>query len=109
MEFNQYPAYSVNISDVHLRSEKTLQSPATLVITYLTNEKEKMVKPTPILKPNDPKNPKPPFSQRLAQPKYVPDPTFDFLDQLKQVSIKIPPFWAIKDNLYIEKLLGKLV
>lgn len=83
VEFNQYLAYSVNINDVHLRPGKKLQSPATLVITELTNEEEEIVEPTLVLSPSEPNDPDPPFPQRLAQPKSVPEPTFDFLDQLK--------------------------
>ncbi|XP_057861677.1 uncharacterized protein LOC131070151 [Cryptomeria japonica] len=84
---------------------KILQSPATLVITKLTNKEEEIVEPTLVLTPNDPKDPDPPFPQILAQPKSVPEPTFYFLDQLKQVSIKFPLFQAIKDIPIYSKVL----
>ncbi|XP_059066774.1 uncharacterized protein LOC131857973 [Cryptomeria japonica] len=104
-KFNQYLAYSVSISDVNIRSGKTLQSPVTLVIIELTNEEEEKIEPSPVLQTEEPKNLNPPLPQTLAQPKSVLEPTFDFLGQLKKVSIKIPLCQAINDVTMYSKVI----
>lgn len=110
-EANHYPAYALNISDIHLRSETTLPAPQLPLITEIPDSSpEEPIAPVdpiehmsitdtvskePVLQSQD----KPPFPQRLQSTasKSLEEPTFDILDQLKNVQIQIPLFQAIKD------------
>ncbi|XP_059078054.1 uncharacterized protein LOC131876629 [Cryptomeria japonica] len=100
---NQYPAYVVNIIDIHLRSRTTLPAQSPPVITEMPDEGHiyQSVKNSPI--PSRPEQQEssntPPFPQILeVEPtKQKEEPIFDIVDQLKNVCIKIPLFQAIKD------------
>ncbi|XP_059070728.1 uncharacterized protein LOC131860349 [Cryptomeria japonica] len=98
---NQYPAYVVSISDIHLRSGTTLLAPSSPVITEIpTKGVEKDNLPSMLVPPSQTQESDiaPSFPQRLEMEviKKMEEPMFDLIDQLKHVCVKIPLFQAIK-------------
>jgi hypothetical protein len=105
---NQYLTYALDIHNIHLRSRTTLPAPQPPVITEIP--KPALERPTDLAKHNPilgivSKEPilqyqvKLPYPQRLhiTPSKSMEEPTFDILDQLKNMHIQVPIFQAIKD------------
>lgn len=103
---NLYPTYALSLGDIHLHLGNTLPTPSTLIITELCKEEEKdpnlVEAPTQPEQLKDPElahvcNPKPPFPQRLEIVKQNKETTFDIMEQLKHICVKIPLFQVIED------------
>ncbi|XP_057841299.2 uncharacterized protein LOC131050994 [Cryptomeria japonica] len=100
---NQYPAYVVSISDIHLKSGTTLPTSSPLVITEMPNEghihQSVITSPVPSRPEQQESSNTPPFPQRLEEEptKQKEELMFDIVDRLKNVFVKIPLFQAIKD------------
>jgi hypothetical protein len=127
MEGQQFPTYMiVPLNDVQLRSGRILEKPsidvqqqsiseeeslkankgseASLQNPNIQKEKEKESTPTTPIVDNQPSSSTPPFPERLQIDKGVEKqiwlPDYDFLDELKNVCIKIPLLQAIKRFLF---------
>eukprot|EP00253_Pinus_taeda_P034750 PITA_34750 len=105
----QFPAYMiVPLNDVQLRSgsEASLQNPST------QKGKEKELTPTTPIVEQPASSSTPPFLERLQIDKGVEKqillPDYDFLDELKNVCIKIPLLQAIKEIPILAKTIKEL-
>eukprot|EP00253_Pinus_taeda_P023586 PITA_23586 len=109
IEGQQFPTYMiVPLNDVQPRSgsEASLQNPST------QKEKEKELTPTTPIVEQPASSSTPPFPERLQIDKGVERqillPDYDFLDELKNVYIKIPLFQAIREIPILAKTIKEL-
>ena len=113
-----YPAYALNVANIHLRSGATLPVPKLPIITKIPDTP--IASKPPISKKVDPTNVtisaqaqlvgEPPFPEKLVQskPMQIEEKPFDIVDQLKNMHVQIPLFQAIKDIPIYGKPLGML-
>ena len=107
VDAQQYPSYTLNVADIHMRSGTTLLAPKPPLITKIldiptTSEPPiaKMVDPTNVTIPTQAQpEVEPPFPEKLIQkkPEQKEEQPFDIVDQLKNIHVQIPLFQAIKD------------
>ena len=94
---SQQQRYSITLNDIHLRSGTTLASPQQPIIMEVDDTNiESVQEPTNVVSPTAKK---PPFPSRLTEQVFPNENqvALDFLDQLKQMTVKIPFLDAIKE------------
>ena len=98
------PTYSISsVHDIDLRSENILSKDSPLVIEEIEKESPKKTDISIIEEPSnlqDNQDSIPPFPKRLSFQQPESSSKHDFLDELKNICIKIPLLQAIRNILH---------
>jgi hypothetical protein len=116
VEEGTFPTYSiVSVQDIHLRSGKTLHKESPILIEE--KEKEEIPNKTGTTiahksietqKDQSQLTKTHPFPERLYLEKYINPSEHDFLDELKNICVKIPLLQAIKNIPIYTKTIREL-